>query len=189
MIVSVLEWLGGTKWSVMLLESYYVWPLLESTHVLTLALFVGTALMMDLRLVGVGFRGVPVSSFTGRLLPWTRVGFAIMVVTGLLLFYSSPLRYYHNIFFRVKVVLLVAAGLNVFLFHSRVHRRLAEWDRDARPPRAARVAGIVSLMVWTGVVFSGRLVAYNWFDCDIQPQPGWVNVLAQCEVSDLGGTP
>jgi hypothetical protein len=180
-IVPFLEWLGGTQWSVMLLESYYVWPLLESTHVMTLALFVGTAFMMDLRLVGVAFRKVPVSEFTGRLLPWTRVGFALMVVTGLLLFYSSPLRYYRNLFFRAKVLLLALAGLNVWLFHSRVHRRVGEWDHDRKPPRAARVAGLVSLVVWTGVVFSGRLVAYNWFDCDLQPQPAWVNTLAGCE--------
>lgn len=180
MIRSFLEWLGDTPWSVALLESYYVWPLVESTHVLTLALFVGTAVMMDLRLVGVAFRGVPVSSFTGRLLPWTRVGFAIMVVTGLLLFYSAPLRYYHNLFFRIKVVLLVVAGLNVWLFHSRIHRTVAEWGDDFTAPRAARMAGVVSLVVWTGVVFSGRLVAYNWFDCEIQPQPDWVNRVADC---------
>jgi hypothetical protein len=183
-IVSFLEWVDGTKWSVMLLESYYMWPLLESTHVLTLALFVGTAFMMDLRLVGLAFRRVPVSAFTGRLLPWTRIGFAIMIVTGLLLFYSSPLRYYRNLFFRLKAVLLVLAGLNVWFFHSRIHRRLDEWDSDWTPPRAARIAGIVSLVVWTSVVFSGRLVAYNWFDCDIQPQPAWVNTLAGCEVEN-----
>lgn len=186
MIHSFLEWLGNTKWSVALLESYYAWPLVESTHVLTLALFVGTAVMMDLRLVGVAFRGVPVSSFTGRLLPWTRFGFAIMVVTGLLLFYSSPLRYYYNLFFRIKVVLLGLAGLNIWLFHSRIHRRIDEWDDDFRAPRAARTAGLVSLFVWTGVVFSGRFVAYNWFDCDIQPQPDWVNFAAGCRVGADG---
>lgn len=180
MIASFLEWMGSTEWSVMLLESYYVWPLLESTHVLTLALFVGTAVMMDLRLVGIAFRGVPVSAFTGRLLPWTRFGFAIMVATGLLLFYSSPLRYYYNLFFRVKVVLLLLAGANVWLFHSRIHRSIGSWDNARHPPLAARVAGVVSLVAWTGVVFSGRLVAYNWFDCDIQPQPEWVNTLAGC---------
>ena len=184
MIVDFLEWMGSTKWSVMLLESYYMWPWVESTHVLSLALFVGTAFMMDLRLVGIAFRGVPASSFTERLLPWTRVGFAVMVVTGLLLFYSSPLRYYYNLFFRVKVVLLLLAGLNVWFFHSRIHRSIGSWDRDRHPPMAARVAGIVSLVVWTGVVFSGRLVAYNWFDCDIQPQPEWVNTLAGCVLDD-----
>lgn len=182
MIAAFLEWLGSTAWSIALLESFYVWPFVESTHVLTLALFVGTAVMMDLRLVGIAFPGVPVSSFTERLLPWTRVGFTIMVVTGLLLFYSSPLRYYYNLFFRIKCVLLVVAGLNVWFFHSRIHRSIAEWDDHLRPPRAARIAGIVSLVMWAGVVFSGRLVAYNWFECDIQPQPALVNWAAGCQI-------
>ena len=185
MIHDVLEWIGNTPWSIALLESYYVWPLVESTHVLTLALFVGTAVMMDLRLVGVAFRGMTVSAFTRRLLPWTRVGFTVMVITGLLLFYSSPLRYYYNLFFRIKVILLVVAGVNAWLFHSRIHRSVDSWDDAFRAPRAARLAGVVSLIAWTGVVFSGRLVAYNWFDCDIQPQPDWVNWAAACPL-ELG---
>jgi hypothetical protein len=65
----LLEWLGGTAWSVSLLESFWVWPLLESTHVITLTLFGGTAVMMDLRLLGVTFKSVPISEFTGRMLP------------------------------------------------------------------------------------------------------------------------
>lgn len=180
MIRSLLEWLGNTPWSVRLLESLYAWSLVESTHVLTLGLFVGTAVMMDLRLVGLTFGSVPVSEFTGRLLPWTRTGFAVMAVTGLLLFYSSPLRYYHNLFFRIKVLLLIVAGLNVWLFHGRIHRNVAAWDLDAAPPRAARIAGAVSLLVWALVVVSGRLVAYNWFECDLQPQPELVNRVAGC---------
>ena len=181
-----LDWLGDTPWSVALLESLYAWPLVESTHVLALGLFVGTTAMMDLRLVGIAFRKVPVTAFTGRLLPWTRIGFAIMTVTGLLLFYSQPLRYYHNVFFRVKVVVLVLAGLNAAVFHVGAHRNAADWDRDAKPPRAARIAGAVSLTAWALVVVTGRLIAYNWFDCDLQPQPDWVNWLAGCAVGADG---
>lgn len=190
MIVRFLEWLGSTSWSIKLLESYYAWPLLESSHVLLLALFVGTAMMMDLRLIGIGFRSVPASAFTRRLLPWTRVGFALMVITGLLLFYSNPLSYYNNLFFRIKCVALVLAGINVWWFHGRIHETIDEWDDALPPPRAARMAGVVSLMVWTVVVFSGRLVAYNWFSCDIQPQSAFVNWAAGCEVpemTDAGG--
>ncbi len=177
-----LEWLGSTPWSIALLESFYVWPLLESTHVLGIAMFVGTAAMMDLRLVGVGFRGVPVSEFTSRMLPWTRGSFVVMVVTGLLIFYSNPVRYYHNIFFRVKVGLLILAGLNAWWFHFRTHRSVSvyDWDRDPTPPRAARMAGVVSLTAWAFVVITGRLIAYNWFDCDIQPQPDFVNWASGC---------
>ena len=169
-------------WSIALRESLFVWPLLESAHVLTLMLFVGTTTMLDLRLLGVSFRRVPASEFTGRLLPWTRVSFGLMAITGLLLFYSSPVRYYQNIFFRVKVVLLVAAGLNIWFFHSRAHRRVQAWDLTWPPPRAARVAAVVSLVAWTGVVVTGRMVAYNWFDCDLQPQSSLVNWAAGCVV-------
>jgi len=164
------------------LESLYVWPLLESTHVLSLGLFVGTAVMNDLRLLGWTMREVPVSEITGRLLPWTRIGFAVMLTTGLLLFYSSPVRYYHNIFFRFKVLLLIVAGLNAFVFHRGIHRRVAEWDNDTKLPRAARVAGAVSLIAWALIVVSGRLIAYNWFDCDIQPQSNLINWAAGCGI-------
>jgi hypothetical protein len=177
-----LEWLGSTPWSVALLESLYVWPFVESTHVLTLALFVGAAVMNDARRLGLSLTSVPASEVTSRLLWWTRAGFVVMVTTGLLLFYSSPLRYYHNIFFRMKVVLLIVAGINVWLFHTRIHRRVAKWDLDTVPPRAARVAGAVSLTVWALIVVAGRLIAYNWFDCDIQPQPGFVNWASSCGV-------
>ena len=177
---SFLEWLGATPWSIALLESFWVWPLVESTHVLALGLFAGTAWMMDLRLLGLSFRAVPVSEFRNRMLPWTRGGFAVMAVTGLLLLYSNPVRYYHNIFFRVKVILLVVAAVNVWWFHARTYRRVAEWDRDPRPPQAVRLAGAVSLLVWALVVVSGRFIAYNWFDCDIQPQPEFVNWASGC---------
>lgn len=175
-----LEWLGNTPWSTALLESFYMWPLVESSHVLSLGLFVGTTVMMDLRLLGITFRRVPASSFTEQLLPWTRIGFAVMVITGLLLFYSNPLRYYHDVFFRFKVVVLALAGLNVWLFHSRVHRRVEEWDRE-EPPRAARAAAAVSIVCWTLVVVAGRMIAYEWFSCDIQPQPDLINWAAGCE--------
>ncbi len=180
MILSFLEWLGSTPWSIALLESLYAWPLVESTHVLSLALFVGTAVINDLRLLGWTMNSVPVSEVTGRLLPWTRVGFAVIVITGLLLFYSDPVRYYHNIFFRLKILLLVVAGLNVFVFHRGIHRRVAEWSLDPQLPRGARVAGAVSLVVWALIVVAGRMIAYNWFDCDIQPQSDLVNWAAGC---------
>ncbi len=172
--------MADTPWSVQLRESLYAWPFVESTHVLALGLFAGTAVMLDLRLLGLTLNRVPASALTSRLLPWTRAGFAIMVVTGLLLFYATPVRYYHNVFFRLKVIVLVIAGLNIWVFHSRIHRRIAAWDLDPVAPRAARIAAVVSLAGWAIVVVAGRLIAYNWFDCDIQPQPDFINWAAGC---------
>lgn len=78
------------------------------------------------------------------------------------------------------MVMLLLAGLNVWIFHSRVYRRVATWDLDGAAPRAARVAGALSLVLWVGIIFSGRMIAYNWFDCDKQPQPAIINFLTSC---------
>ncbi|MDQ1470396.1 MAG: hypothetical protein QOJ99_1876 [Bryobacterales bacterium] len=88
------------------------YPLIESVHVLALCLFLGLAVMLDLRLLGLTMRRVAVSRVAGRLLPWTVAGFPIMIVGGALLFYGIPVRTYQNVFFRIKVILLVLSGLN-----------------------------------------------------------------------------
>jgi hypothetical protein len=179
--VSFVEWLAATRGSIALHESLFVYPLVESTHVLTLCLFVGTAAMLDLRLLGLVFRDVSVSEVIRRLLPWTIAGFIVMVVTGLLLFYAIPVRTYHSIFFRIKVVMLILAGVNVWLFHRRVQPGITGWDRDRRAPRQARLAAIASLVLWSGIIVAGRMIAYNWFDCDLQPQTAFVNWAAGCQ--------
>lgn len=176
------EWLAGRPWSIALHESLYMYPMVESTHVLTLCVFAGTAMLFDLRLLGLTMRRVPAAEVLARLLPWTRVGFAVMVVTGAMLFSAIPVRSYQNIFFRGKLVLLVLAGVNVWVFHRGIYRRVHEWGADPVLPRAARLAGVLSLVLWAGVIVSGRLIAYNWFDCDIQPQPALVNWAAECSV-------
>jgi hypothetical protein len=185
-LLPLCQWLADTPGSIALHESLYMYPLVESAHVLTLCLFLGLAVMFDLRLLGISFTRIPMTEIKARLGPWMTAGFVMMVVTGVLLFYAIPVRSYQSIFFRVKVVALVLAGLNAFVFHSTVDRRIGEWDRHATPPRAARRAGARSLVLWAIIVVAGRMIAYNWFDCDKQPQPAIVNTLAGCVVPPGG---
>jgi len=186
-LLPLVQWLAETPGSVALHESLYMYPLIESAHVLTLCVFLGIAATFDLRLLGIALRRVPMSEIKRRLGPWMTGGFIVMVITGALLFYAIPVRSYQNIFFRIKVVMLILAGLNAFVFHSTVDRRIAEWDRDPLPPRAARRAGAASLVLWAIIVVAGRMIAYNWFDCDKQPQARVVNVFAGCVVPPEGG--
>ena len=83
--------------------------------------------------------------------------------------------------------MMLLAGLNVWLFHSRVYPGVIKWDLDPIPPKAARIAGAVSLALWIGVVVSGRMIAYNWFDCDRQPQTALINFLTSCVPSEEAG--
>jgi hypothetical protein len=184
--LAFFEWLADTSWSVDLHESQYAYPLIESIHVWTMAVFFGSVVMFDLRLLGVTMRKVPASEVVDRLLPLTIAAFVLMVISGTLLFYAIPLRSYQSIFFRFKMLLLLLAGLNVWVFHSRVYPKVTTWDVGGAPPRAARVAGAVSLALWIGIVFSGRMIAYNWFDCDRQPQPAIINFLTSCVAAESG---
>ena len=145
-------------------ESVWAFPIVESIHVLALCLFLGMATILDFRLLGLVMRDLPVSEVVTRLLPWTAAGFAVMVISGVLTFLNAPVRYYENIFFRIKLVALLLAGLNVWVFHSGIWLRVSDWDLDAVAPFRARLAGVLSLVLWACIVVAGRMIAYNWFD-------------------------
>jgi hypothetical protein len=180
-LLAFCEWLAATDGSVALHESLYMYPLVESVHVLTLCVFVGLAVVLDLRLLGLAFAESRVSD-VAKVLPWTIGGFVVMVITGVLLFYAIPVRTYQSVWFRAKVIFLILAGLNVWLFHSRVYRRLPEWDTLRITPRPARIAAVFSLVLWAAIIIAGRMIAYNWFDCDLQPQTAFINWAAGCVV-------
>jgi hypothetical protein len=164
LIVQAAEWLEATQLSTAIRESIWVYPIVESLHVLAIAPFLGLTAAMDARLVGVALRDTPGGVVMARLLPWIRASFAVMVVTGLLLFAGTPVRFLTNVFFQIKLALLALAGLNVWLFHRRLYPSVHEWGSAARPPRHARLAGAASLVLWTLALATGRLIAYNWFD-------------------------
>ena len=163
-LLGFCQWLGSTEGSIALHESIWAYPIVESLHVLTLCVFLGLTVMLDLRLLGVTMVRAPASEVAGRLLPWTIAGFAVMVTTGALLFYAIPVKTYLNIFFRIKVALLVLAGVNAAVFQLTIWRSMDQWDVDPVPPLRARLAAGVSLVLWAGVVVAGRMIAYNWFD-------------------------
>lgn len=159
------EWLGNTPWSIALHESRYAFLVVLTVHVLTLTVFVGTAIVIDLRLLGAALTRVSVSEVVSRLLPWNMGGLAVMTASGALLFYAAPLVRYENVFFRLKMAALALALVNVWVFHRTQYRRVAAWDLDPLPPRGARLAAVVSLVLWASIITAGRMMAYQdyWF--------------------------
>jgi hypothetical protein len=163
--LELCRWLESTHGSIALHESIWVYPVVESVHVLTLSLFLGLTVIVDLRLLGASLSATPVSQVLRRLGPWMLAGFAVMAMSGSLLFYAAPVRTYSNIFFRLKMTFLLMAGINVALFHfTTTSRTMPQWDLDTRPPVRVRLAGAVSLALWAAIAVCGRMIAYNWFD-------------------------
>lgn len=155
------EWLQSTEFATSLRESGYMYPAVEGTHVLALALSVGVVMWFDLRLAGVAWKQRSVSEVFLRLRPVMFVGFALMFATGALLFSARATEAFNSFYFRTKMALLVLGGVNVVLFHLTIDRRRAEWDESQPPPLQARVAGIVSLILWFAIIAAGRIMAYN----------------------------
>jgi hypothetical protein len=165
MIEGLVTKLAETPWSIGLHESLYMYAITESTHVMSIMLFVGTIAMVDLRLLGVSYTKVPVSQMLSRMLPWTIAGFVLLVITGGMLFLAIPVRTYHSLWFRLKCLMILIAAINIAVFTFKVERDKAKWDLG-RVPGNSKICAVVSLSAWACVIVFGRLIAYNWFDCD-----------------------
>ena len=141
-------------------ESDWMFPTIETVHVFALVLVVGTIMTVDLRLLGLANKERPFSQVASEMLPWTWVAFSIAALAGMLMFSSKALTYYGNIPFRLKMVCLLLAGVNMAMFHWLGTRHLAAWDRG-RPPLAAKFAGGASLLLWTTIVAAGRWIGFT----------------------------
>jgi hypothetical protein len=158
------EWcvqLQATWFSTSIRESLLLFPYLDGVHLLGLAIMLGPSMMLDLRLIGVLWKRDPVSKVASRFLPITLAGFVLVISAGILLFISEPVKCYESGYFRLKMGLIVLAAMNAFVFHATIDRRRSEWDTLMPPPAQARLAGILGLVLWTGVIFAGRYMAYN----------------------------
>ena len=159
---NLFEWVDAFPSSIAMRESLYAFPVLLTIHLISLAMFAGLVVMMDLRLVGLAYRGIPFSEVQARLFPWQMVGMGVTSLAGLLLLYSQPMRYFGKVLYWIKVALLALAGVNVLLFHFITYRTIDKWDMT-NPPVAAKVAGGLSVALWACIVAFGRLTAYNWW--------------------------
>lgn len=160
MLAQLLHALNETAFSTRLRESDWTFSIIETVHVLSIAVMAGTIALVDLRLLGVLFRRQRVSRVTVQVTPITWVGFALMAVSGTLLFVAQPEKNAANPAFQIKLVLLAAAAINLVVFHRWVFRNVAVWDERQTPPAAARLSGAVSLALWGVIIVLGRVIAY-----------------------------
>ncbi len=155
------QWLEQTPLATAIAESAWLFPLIEGSHILALPLSVGMILMFDLRLLGLAFRGGSASRLMHDVVRWSTVGFAVVFITGVLLFMTHASHAYENVFFRAKMVFILMLGLNAAVFQIVFFPRMAQWEAGGGTPLGARVCGGLSLIVWIGVIICGRTMAYQ----------------------------
>jgi hypothetical protein len=162
-VPAFISWLHNSYVGTEIRESIWTFPLLEASHVLALALSIGLLVWFDLRLIGWGMTSQPISKVHRQVMPCALVGFVVIFVTGFLLFCSQAEKSYLSPYFRLKVALLVLAGVNALIFEVITIRNIDKWDKHPVPPLPVRFAGLFSLILWSGVIIAGRAMAYAVF--------------------------
>jgi len=157
-IVRSIEASGAGEWMRMSLKAM---PVVEAIHVLTTAIVFGTILIIDLRLLGFPNTRRPFTRISDELTRYTWGAFLISAVTGLLMFAANASTYYGNTAFRIKMLALLVAGVNMAVFELVTRRGVAAWDKDVAPAPAARFAGAASIVIWVTVIVVARWIGFT----------------------------
>ncbi len=157
----LFQFLNDSHLGVTIRENDYLFPSIESLHVLADAVVFGSIAMVDLHLLGVTFKRSQFTKVSSELLPFTWVAFFFAVISGALLFISSAVNYAANSFFQFKIALLLLAGLNMLIFQRLISQDHHRWSQQSQIPNSARWAGLISLSLWIGVVLCGRWIGFT----------------------------
>jgi len=141
----------------------WLYPAVEIVHIVGIGLLFGSIVVFDLRLLGFS-RNISVKRLASHVLPWSAGSFLLIVPSGLLMFIAHASEFIESEVFVIKMLLILAAGVNAGLFHTITFRTADVWDSDEMrklpPPPSARLAGALSLLIWISVIACGRLLAY-----------------------------
>jgi Family of unknown function (DUF6644) len=168
-ISDLLGSVEGSTAATTIRNSLYLFPLIESFHVIGLSMVFGTIAIIDLRLLGIASTRRPFTRVASDILKWTWVAFGLTVTTGLLMFITNADVYYHNFFFRSKMALLALAGINMLMFELTAGRSVDRWDKDESAPLAGKTVAAVSLLLWITIIFMGRWIGFTTSRANLKP--------------------
>lgn len=161
-IRELCQWIAESEIGRGILQSVWVFPIIEGFHLLGIGLSVGVLCWLDLRLIGLAFKDQPISKVWKQVVPLAGTGFALMFVTGGLLFWAEAITAYESVHFWIKLGLILLAGANAAYFEFVTRRSIHTWDSDPIPPLKVRIAGMASLVLWIAVITTGRTMAYSF---------------------------
>lgn len=180
----MLSWLQETGLATGIRDSLLLFPLLESVHVIGLALVFGTIAVIDLRLLGMASTRRSFRRMSAEIMTWTWTAFAVTALTGALMFITNAVVYFNNVYFRAKIILLVLAAINVLVFELTAGRTMQQWDQAPAAPRIGKIVATMSLVIWVAVICTGRMIGFTATRASLaEPAP------AHIDFEDLLGLP
>lgn len=152
-------WLENASIAVYLRQSIWLYPAVEIVHIVGFSILVGSAVMFDLRLLGLS-KNIPVSDAYNHLILWAKISFWAVVPSGGLLFMVEASSYASNAAFQIKLILIFAAVINAVIFQFNTFKNVDNWNQNTATSLGAKVAAIISILLWVMVISCGRLIAY-----------------------------
>ena len=183
-IVAALDRIQATSFAIGIRDSLLIFPLLESVHVIGLAVFFGTIAVIDLRLLGLASTARSFERIAKDVFTWSWAAFALTATTGVLMFITNAVVYFNNTWFRAKVLLLVLAAINVIVFELTARRSVQAWDRSPAAPPSGKAVATLSLVIWVAVIFAGRMIGFTATRTSLDAPPP-----AEINFEDLLGLP
>lgn len=154
-------WIAATPLSRTFQDVLWIVPASQSLHIIALAVVFSSALMINLRLLGLG-SGRSVSQLAFALVPWMWRGLAVLLLTGAIQTIAEPLRQFVAPLFWAKMAMIAVAAVATALFARAVRSHALRWDAAATRPFAARLFAVVSTLLWVAIVICGRFIGYTW---------------------------
>ena len=154
------DWLSLTPISMFIQTVEWIIPMVQSVHILAIAIVMSSVIMVDLRLLGLVGQSQSISSTSRRFLPWVWWSLLVLLVTGVVLITAEPRRDLLNPVFQAKMALLAAAMIVTLAFQSAVSRNMAAWDETPERRTGAWITAAASLLLWAAIVGCGRWIAY-----------------------------
>jgi uncharacterized membrane protein len=160
MIAHFAEWLSNTPFSNTLQVNLWVIPVVQCIHILAFTVVIGSAFMIDLRILEIAGRSQTMTATARRFIPWLWCGVVVALVTGVLMIVGEPVRELVNPAFWTKMALLAVSLAAAGAFQATLNRRMAFWEETSPLRKTTRVLAVISLLIWMGILVLGRLIAY-----------------------------
>jgi uncharacterized membrane protein len=154
------DWLAATPASATIQDVSWIIPTVQTIHILSIAIVMSSVLLVDLRVLGVISRGQPLEVVARRFLPWIWITLVVLLLSGSTLIVGEPGRSLQNPAFIAKMSMLITVILLTLSFQSGLKRDAQYWERSAGRRAAGRLIAGLSLILWVGIVFAGRWIAY-----------------------------
>jgi uncharacterized protein DUF6644 len=175
-IAGILSSLESTALATRIRESLLLFPMLESFHVIGLTMVFGTIAIIDLRLLGLASTHRPFTRIATDVLKWTWAAFGLTVITGALMFTTNAGVYFHNSYFRSKMLLLLLAGINMLVFELTAGRSVEQWDKNRSAPLSGKTMAALSIVLWISIIFLGRWIGFTTTRAQFKEEPPDVNI-------------